>query len=367
MTHRHAVRTAHFACRRSTTAPIITLAAVLTTAALLSGCTRNEATVAPAPTPVQLAEVSAGPSLPPIEVTAVVSARDEQRLSFKVAGLVQRVAVREGDRVRKGQLLAALDATEVASQVEQARQMADKAARDLARGEALHADQVIPLEQLQNLRTQADMARSALRAARFNEQYAIITAPGDGVVMRRLVEERELVAPGQVALLLGRNEGGHVVRFAVSDRDIVQLRRGDAVEVRLDAWPGEAFTAQVTQIASAADVASGLFEVEAALTRTPRQLASGMVGRVRLSPSRDGTQLAHVPIGAVLEGTGDRATVYVTEGDVARRREIAVAFITADTVAVRSGIAVGEKVVAIGAPYLRDGDRIAVSAGTAPR
>jgi multidrug efflux system membrane fusion protein len=336
--------------------------AVLVLLAVVAGCNNGTATVTPAPTPVRVATVGEGPAQPPIDVTGIVTARDEMRLSFKVGGLIQRISVREGDRVHKGQVLAEIDPTEIAAQVEQARQLADKAERDLARGEALHADQVIPLEQLQNLRTQADVARSQLRAARFNLQYAAITAPADGVVLGRLLDERELAAPGQVALVLGRNDSGYIVRFAVTDRSIVQLHRDDAVELRLDAWPDVPFQAQVSQIANAADPASGLFEVEARLTPAQHQLATGLVGRVRLWPQNAAhDRLAYLPIAAVLEGNNNHARAFVADGDVARSRDIEVAFITADSVAVRSGVKTGERVITAGAPYVQDGGRIAIA------
>jgi len=326
-----------------------------------AGCGKPQQAAVPAPVPVRTLPVTEGPAMPPLEFTGVVAARDELRLSFKVGGVVQRVSVREGDHVRKGQVLAQLDPTEIAAQVEQATQLAEKAERDRQRGEALYADQVIPLEQLQNLRTQAEVAASQLRAARFNRQYAVISAPADGVVLRRTVEERELAAPGQVMLVVGRADSGFVVRFAVADRDVVRLKRGAALQLRLDAWPEQVFAAEVRQIAGAADVASGLFEIEATLAPTTRPLATGLVGRVRLQPEDSGAKLAYVPIGAVLEGQGDHARVFVAEGDIARRRDVQVAFITADSVALRAGVKPGEKVIAVGAPYVEDGGHIAIT------
>jgi multidrug efflux pump subunit AcrA (membrane-fusion protein) len=70
--------------------------------------------------------------------------------------------------------------------------------------------------------------------------------------------------------------------------------------------------------------------------------------------------LPYVPIGAVLEGDGERATLFIVDGTVARLREVRVAFIAGDDVAIREGLAVGEQVVTAGAPYLDDGDAIAV-------
>ncbi len=145
---------------------------------------------------MRVQHASQGPAVPPIDTNGVVVNKDEMRLSFKMGGVVRRIHVQEGDMVKRGARLAEIELTEVDAQVEQARQMADKAQRDLRRGENLYADQVISLEQLQDLRTQAAMAAASFKSAQFNQGHSVITAPRDGVVLRKLVEERELVPAG---------------------------------------------------------------------------------------------------------------------------------------------------------------------------
>src|SRR6185503_1906869 len=98
----------------------------------------------------------------------------------------------------------------------------EKAKRDASRGERLYADKVVSLEQLQDLRTQAAVAEAALNSARFNWNYAAIVAPRDGTVLRRLAEERELVAPGAPVLVLGGQDRGFVVRAGLANREILQ-------------------------------------------------------------------------------------------------------------------------------------------------
>jgi multidrug resistance efflux pump len=131
--------------------------------------------------------------------------------------------------------------------------MSEKAARDLKRGENLYADQVISLEQLQDLRTQAAMAAASYKTAQFNMGYSVITAPRDGVVLRKLVEERELVPAGTPVLVFGESDRGYVVRAALADREIVNVKLGDKGEIRMDAFPGQAMTGTVVEVASAAD------------------------------------------------------------------------------------------------------------------
>jgi multidrug efflux system membrane fusion protein len=329
--------------------------------ALLAACSQADSTVTETPTPVRVAAATRGPATPPIAATGQVASQDEMRLSFKLGGVVRRISVQEGDEVKQGQRLAEIELAEVGAQVEQARQLADKAQRDLERGERLHADQVISLEQLQDLRTQASVASAGFKSAQFNLGFSTIVAPRDGVVLRKLVEEREQVAPGAPVLELGSRDGGYVVKLALADREVVQLKLGDPAEVRMDAYPGRVLVAQVSEISRAAEPRSGLFPVEVRLESPELALASGLVAKVALSPSssRAGS-LTYVPIAAVVEGDRDRASVFVLANDRAKRRPVRVAFFAAEQVALAEGLAPGETIVTDGALYLQDDERIAI-------
>jgi RND family efflux transporter MFP subunit len=319
-------------------------------------------------TPVRTVTVEAGPAAPSIRTTGLLANKDEFRLSFKVGGVIKRMAVREGERVRRGQRLAEIEQAEINAQVEQARQGFEKAQRDVERGERLYADKVISLEQLEDLRTQRAVTEAELNAAEFNWNYAAIVAPRDGTVLRRLADERELVSAGTPVLVLGANDQGFVVKTGLADREIVQVKLGDPVEIRLDALPAATLQGTVVEIASAADPGSGMFGIEVRIEPTELPLKSGLVAKVSIVPASasSGTR-AYVPIGAIVEGNGDRASVYVLEKDRARRRDVEVAFIANERVALSSGVAVGEKVVTDGALYLEDGEQVVVQALEAAR
>jgi multidrug efflux system membrane fusion protein len=330
----------------------------------LAGCSGNDVPVAKQPTPVRIQNAGDGPAVPPIDTNGTVVTKHEMRLSFKMGGLVRRIHVQEGDVVKKGQRLAEIELTEVGAQVEQAQQMADKAARDLKRGENLYADQVISLEQLQDLRTQAAMADAQFKSAQFNLGYSVITAPRDGRVLRKLVEERELVPAGTPVLVFGESDGGFVVRAALADREIVHVKLGDKGAIRMDAFPGQSMTGTIVEVASAADERSGMFPIEVLFDAPPPRLVSGLVARLQLSPTSESPPLTYVPIGALVEGDGDRASVFVIEQDksqtVARRRDVRVAFITADSIALESGLKAGESVITDGALFLENGEAVEV-------
>jgi membrane fusion protein, multidrug efflux system len=336
------------------------LAAALSLAAL-AGCSSHAAQSAAARTPVRVAAAVSGPATPPIVTNGVVANKDEMHLSFKVGGVIKAIHVEQGQTVRAGQRLAQIELTEIDAQLAQAEALAAKAQRDLARAEHLYADEVISLEQLQDQRTSATTAAAQLRSVEFNRGYSVITSPADGVVLRKLAQERELVPAGQAVLVVSGQTRGYVVRADLSDRELVELRLGDAAEVRLDAYPGQVLRGTLTEIAGAADDKTGLFPVEVRLADPPAALASGLVAKLRLDPAAAGARtLTYVPVGAVLEGNGDRASVFVVSGARAQRREVRIAFIGEAGVALAAGLAPGERVVTDGALYLEDNDPIEI-------
>ena len=331
-------------------------------AVLVAGCNSKATVEAPVATPVRVATATSGPAAPSIRTNGLLVNKDEIRLSFKVGGVIRKLSVAAGERVHKGQRLAEIEQTEVNAQVEQARQAQEKAKRDASRGERLYEDKVISLEQLQDLRTQAAMAEAALNTAEFNWNYAAIVAPRDGTVLRRLAEERELVAAGAPVLVVGAQDKGFIVRTGLADREIVQVRLGDVAQVHLDALPDATLSGKITEVASAADGSSGMFRIEVTLDPTNLPLKSGLVAKLSVVPSSaTAGSRVYVPIGAIVEGDGRTARLFVLDRDKARRRDVEVAFIEGDSVAIVSGVEAGEQVITDGAQYLEDGEQVAIA------
>ena len=83
-------------------------------------------------------------------------------------------------------------------------------------------------------------------------------------------------------LVFGESDRGFVVRAALADREIVNVKLGDKGEIRMDAFPGQAMTGTIVEVASAADVRSGMFPIEVRFDTPPPRLVSGLVARLRL-------------------------------------------------------------------------------------
>jgi len=310
---------------------------------------------------VRVAPVVRTEAAEPIRSAGLLLGKEESRLSFKVGGVVREVLVDEGARVAAGTLLATIRPDEVAGRVTQAHRVFEKAQRDLDRLERLHGMGIVATENLEDGRTQRDVARAALDVAQFDAQYASIRAPADGVVLERLAEPAELVAPGTPVLRFKAANEGWVVRMGLPDRDVVRVQLGDAATIASKAYPERRFVGRVTQIAGAASPATGTFDVEVAVEPDGATLYSGMYVAVDVEPSRR-EPVAIVPIDAFLEGNGDRGMVLAlaADGKTARRVPVQVAFLDGDRVALRAGVDGVDQVVTDGAAWLRDGAAVRV-------
>lgn len=315
------------------------------------------------PVLVQLQQVQAQEALLPVQVSGVVASQEEMRLAFKTGGVIQSIPVEVGDRIRKGQVLARLDLSEISAQVSQAQSALDKAQRDLARAQRLYQDTVITLEQVQDLSTAQELASAKLRIAHFNQKKSTLVSPLDGRVMAQLAERGEVTAPGNPVLVVAAEKGAQVVKTGITDIDIVKVRPQDRAAVRFDAYPGQTFEARVSQIAGNASPLTGTYEVELLLQGPVPALKNGFIAKVDLFPSGQG-QALRIPVSALVSATPESAVVYVpnAEGTHAQRKELRGYRIEGAYLLIPPQEAAGlQSVITEGAKYLRPGTPIQLS------
>jgi len=307
---------------------------------------------------VQVAPVTKRDFKSDLIVSGVVSSETEARLSFKTGGIIESMTVRDGDQVRKGQLLATLNPTEINAQVEQAKEGLEKTQRDLERTKDLFAESVATQEQLDDATTAWNVARQTVEIARFNQSRSEIIAPASGVVLRKLMNEGELAGPGMpVFLFAGDQARDWVLRCGVSDRNWARLAKGDKATVVFDAFPGEKFQGVVSRISQGSDPASGLYQVEVKVFPSTRVLAAGLFGTGTIETGENGGGLA-VPVDALVEGTGDQAKVFVAHKTMAAAVDVQVLELTDTFAVIRGNLSVGDSVIVRGSAYLRDGSPI---------
>ena len=305
---------------------------------------------------VKIAPIQVDDTPIPLVASGTIGSSAESNLSFKVGGIIKDMLVKEGQRVKKGQLLAAIQTNEIDAQVLKAKQALAKANRDLDRIKNLYADSAATLEMVQDLTTVYEIANSDLEIATYNQQYAKIVAPASGRILKRFSEPGELVNPGTPVYQLASNQGrGFIMEIGIADKDIVKLRYNDRALVILDAYPNDTLKAYVTKIAEAADPRTGAFPIEITLPNGRLALRNGFIGQVILFPSQQAPYLK-ISLDALVEGDQQGVSIYVTDESktTAKLQKVKPTYIGDDYFLVRANALDGVKwVITEGATFLK--------------
>nr|MCU0407657.1 efflux RND transporter periplasmic adaptor subunit [Bacteroidales bacterium] len=325
-------------------------------------CRRGEVreTAAESIIPVKTAAIAVSKTSIPVRAGGILATADEVKLSFKTGGIISALHVEEGQRVKKGDLLASLDLTEINASAGIAREGLEKAERDYERAENLYRDSVGTLERKQNAYTALSAARLNYEIAMFNRSRSVITAPESGVILRKLVGSGEMVAPGYPVFLFGVTGPVWKVRAGIAERDIVRIRKGDSVSVTFDAWPGTSFPGSIEITGEIANPLTGTFEVEILLDRTSYRLASGFIASVEIFPS-EGDAYSLIPVESLVEADGNTGFVfYLNSVGEVERAEVGIVALAGASVAV-TGLPPGvNEVISGGASYIREGAKVKI-------
>jgi RND family efflux transporter MFP subunit len=316
---------------------------ILFLAMALSACSAQpKADAPPAPLQVRITQVGGETTADTVDGVGTVALQRETSLGFTSAGRIARLAVNEGDNVKAGQLLAALDATTTGADFAAARAERDRAAAEYARSSKLLADGWVTRPRVESARAALQVAEARVRSAGFQTRNSAIVAPGAGIVLARLAEPGQVVAAGTPVLVLGERASGYVLRLPVADRDAARLRVGAPATVRLSAIDGE-LSGQIREIAGRADRTTGTFAVEIALPDDPR-LRSGQIGSASIVAAGAGSETLAVPPAAVFAPRAGQGFVYVVDLATKRVKLRRVTLSEASDTAIRvtGGLAKGE-------------------------
>ncbi|MBC6367845.1 efflux RND transporter periplasmic adaptor subunit [Algoriphagus sp. AK58] len=312
--------------------------------------------------PVKVIGIKAGSFISSISASGNFSTKDETLLSFKVGGIVSKIYVQEGDPVKKGQILATLDLTEVQAGLNQSKLAFEKAKRDYERVGRLYQDSVATLEQFQNSKTALDIAEQQLKTVEFNLSYAQIRATQNGFVLRKFVNPGQQVSSGAPIIQInGANQGNWVLQATVNDQNWSLISPGDQAVIfasnSSDSIPGK-----VIRKSQAADQVTGAYWVEVAPEDTKNlNLASGMFGKALIQPART-TQGWQIPYEAILDAQGSEGFVFVTDdGKQAKKVKVVLGKISPHSVQVLSGLENHTTLIVAGSAYLTDGSTIQIT------
>jgi RND family efflux transporter MFP subunit len=340
---------------------IIILSAWLVQSCSSSEGKNNTAIVNAEEIPVQIMKLQESQFRNEIQASGQFTTDDETNLAFKTGGVIEKIFVKEGDAIRKGQVLAKLNLTEIDAQVAQSRLSFEKAVRDLERVSNLYKDSVATLEQFQNAKTGAEVATQQYEAAKFNRSYSEIRAMSDGYVLRKLANEGQVIPSGtSVFQTNGAHKNKWLLKIGVSDREWSQIKTGDTATVFTDADTEKSYHAIVSRKSEGTDAATGSFTIELSLVNSPTSVASGMFGKAIISPTQLKTGWT-IPYDALLDGDAKDAYVFVTnDNKTSHKVKVSVASIERDNVVISKGLENANALIISGSAYLRDNSPIRI-------
>jgi RND family efflux transporter MFP subunit len=302
-----------------------------------------------------------------LPLTGTLSPFNEATLKAKVAGELIQVAVREGESVKQGQVLARIDQTEV-----QARLAAREADVAAARAQLIWADKnrttqnalldkkFISQNAYDNIQSNYDVAVAKLRSAEAELVVArkslgdsVLVAPFPGIVAQRHVQPGERV-PLDAKVITVVNLARLELEAAVPAVEISRLRAGQQVTFRIDGFGERAFGGRIERINPSTQSGSRSINVYVVIDNPEGVLRGGLFAQGTVSLERVEGALV-VPASAVREEIG-QTFVYAIEGGLVKRKNVTVGAADASgRVQVLRGLAAGERIVRVNLGALRDG------------
>jgi membrane fusion protein (multidrug efflux system) len=317
--------------------------------------------------------------------TATLEAEREAQVVAKTSGVLLRLRVEEGDRVREGQVLAELDPERPRLQLAQTESNLRRLENDFRRAQELNANKLISAEAFDKIRFDLETQRAAHDLAQLELSYTSIVAPIDGVLSVRMVKEGNLI---QLHAPLFRIDDFDplLAVLNVPERELLTLRPGLAVSMTVDALPTASFVGNVARISPVVDSQTGTFRVTCEFHDETGTLKSGMFGRISVVYDERADALV-IPREALSDEDGEAAVFVIVKeeikpevpkgedakkadpeakaakprmGTVARRRLVKVGYIAGENVEIREGLAEGDLVVTVGRAAVRDGTEVQV-------
>jgi len=299
-----------------------------------------------------VAELTQQPFL--YEAVGTVTARTASTVSSKLMGVIQAVHVREGDLVKKGDLLVTIDQRQVTAHLAKAQARAEVADKEYKRFQQLLETQSASQQEFERAEAQYRQAQAAVAAAMVSTADAQVRAPYDGRVVGKMINSGDLASPGTPFLTL-EQEGLYCTDLVLPERHIQSVQVGITVKVVVPAMNNREFDGEVGRIVPTADARSRSFQVKVRMPEGPNY-KSGMFARVSIPVG--GTGMMLIPNSAIVT-QGQLNGIFVVDNTrMARFRLVRIGKKVGQQVEVISGLTDGQRYVSTVPLNLKDGVKV---------
>ena len=311
-----------------------------------------------------------------------VDASQRAELAFRVGGQLQELPVKEGDLVKKGQVLARLDPTDYKLILEDRQARFDNTERNFKRAKDLVADGNISRLDFDRMEAEYRSASAALSQARKDLEYTVLIAPFAGRVAQRDVENFEEVMAKQTVMWLQNIDQLDIV-INLPESVVRSVRGGVSREVgdgghtdpavrataQFEGRGDQTFPLRPKEIATKADPQTQTFRATFTMAApTKFTVLPGMTATVMLDLSELVTyeSVKWVPARAVQADSGLNPRVWLLDPETmtVSSRPVSIGRMSGSMIEITDGLAGGEEIVAVGAPYLAQGMRVTRMADT---
>ena len=314
-----------------------------------------------------------------MEYTGVIHARTESDLAFRVSGKIIEKLVKAGDHVKRGQALMRLDPTDLRlaanaaqSAVEAARAQNKRALADELRQRGLVAMKAVSVQEYEQAKAAADATTAQLNSAvayarQLENQagYAVLRADADGVIMEIPADVGQVVGPGNVVIRLAHNGPREAVVNLPEGNEKLAKSKATA---SLYADSGQTFPAKLRELSAMADPLTRTYQARFSLGGVGENAPLGATVTVHLyGDNADGAvQQYEIPVAALYDG-GAGTSVWVINPNTSTlsRRPVEVAKLGSETALVSKGLKPGERILALGAHLVKEGERVKILSGPA--
>lgn len=314
----------------------------------LSGGDRNT------PIKVMTAAIELRPMIDEIEALGTASANESIDVQPRIASRLERVAFKEGQYVREGDLLVELENSEIVAGLALAKAALSESQSIYNRSKSLATTQAISASNLDQLLAQVQVNEAQVEAARARLANTVIRAPFSGRIGLRRVSPGSLVNTETVITTLDDTETIKL-DFSVPETFLTVVKTGMEITAESIVYAGRSFAGDVVSIDSRVDPVSRAVKVRAMIPNPDGALKPGMFLTVALRRNQGEVLLA--PEQSVVPEGSDQY-VFVTTGGVVEKRKIAIGRRIPGYVVVVDGVSQGERVVTEGSAKVREGSII---------
>lgn len=289
-----------------------------------------------------------------------ISAIDSAVLSFNASEKISAIHFSNGDTVTKGQVIAEQDNTKAKADLDKAKSTLALAKTKLERIEDLLIKEPFALakQDVDELRENVNLADADVRQKQATMNDYLIMAPFDGQLTSFSQSIGSQIGAG-TALVTLYSLNPVEVRYAISQKDLGKAKKGQGVNVTVEAYGNEEFKGLVNYVAPAVDESSGRVEIHATLDNPEFKLAPGMFANIKQFYSHDIKHLL-VPQNSIIANNDERF-VWLVRGDNAVKQVVKLAQNTNDGYAVvLEGLAEGDLVVKTGMQNLKSDGKVKV-------